>query len=150
METIFIDYILSSRSSGGDRNVNYSREELINYRIERAKVALNEARLLAEGNYWNTVASRLYYCCFYMIMALFQKYEVKSTTHAGAKAQFNKYFIKTNRIALEHGELFTILFNKRQQGDYEDFRQFKKEEIVPLFAKTESFLMDVELLIRKE
>jgi len=45
--------------------MSYSKEELANYRIERAQEAIEEARLLAAENYWNTAVSRLYYACFY-------------------------------------------------------------------------------------
>ena len=43
-------------------------------------------------------------------------------------------------ILLSMGKLYSDLFNKRQEGDYQDFHSFSKEEIEPLIQKTEHFI----------
>ena len=41
--------------------MSYSELDLINYRLERAKESLEEAKILAQAGHWNTVVNRLYY-----------------------------------------------------------------------------------------
>ncbi len=44
--------------------MNSFNEDLVKYRVSRAKETFEEALLLAEKNHWNAVANRLYYDCF--------------------------------------------------------------------------------------
>lgn len=107
----------------------HSKEELIKYRINRAFESLNEAQILANSSHWNTVTNRLYYASFYAINALFVKSGIQASTHSGVKAIFHKEFIKTELIDKDFGRLYNNLFNKRQEGDYQDFQFFEKEAI---------------------
>lgn len=128
--------------------MKYTHEELINYRLERAKESLEEAKLLAQKNHWNTVANRLYYAAFYAINALFVKHGIQGSTHSGVKSHFHNEFIKTGLLNKDFGKLYNNLFNKRQEGDYQDFQLFDKETIEPLIEKVESFIQVIEIIIR--
>jgi uncharacterized protein (UPF0332 family) len=44
-------------------------EDLIQYRLERAQECLDDARLLADAESWNTCVNRLDYSCFYAVSA---------------------------------------------------------------------------------
>ena len=124
--------------------MKHTRDELIQYRIDRAKDCLEEARILAKANHWNTVANRLYYSAFYAINALFVKNEIKAITHIGVKSNFHKEFIKTGLLNKDLGKLYNNLFNKRQEGDYQDFQEFEKEIIEPLIIKVDKFIDEIE------
>jgi uncharacterized protein (UPF0332 family) len=50
-----------------------SREDLVNYRLERAKDTLDDARILADNKKWNSTINRLYYAAYYAIIALLLK-----------------------------------------------------------------------------
>lgn len=50
--------------------MNYSQNDLIKYRTQRAEEAFDEALILAKENHWNAVANRLYYAAFYAINAV--------------------------------------------------------------------------------
>ena len=39
-------------------------QELIDYRLQRSRAALADAKALAQAGSWNTCVSRLYYACF--------------------------------------------------------------------------------------
>lgn len=129
--------------------MTYSNADLIKFKLQRSKEALEEAKLLSQNNHWNTVASRLYYSAFYSISALFVKHGLKAHSHSGTKSEFHKSFIKTNLISEESGFLFTDLFNKRQEGDYEDFLEFTKADIEPLIKQVEEFNRHIEQLLLK-
>jgi len=44
--------------------------ELISYRIKRAREILDEVEILLENQLWHTAVNRLYYACYYAVIAL--------------------------------------------------------------------------------
>ena len=60
---------------------NEEREAIIAFRIQKAFDTLNEAEGIASLDYWNTVANRLYYACYYVTSALLIKYNFSARTH---------------------------------------------------------------------
>ena len=127
-----------------------TKEDLINYRIQKAYESLEEAKLLAGLNHWNTVVNRLYYSCFYIVNALFSKHNLITKTHSGTKSEFHKLFIKTGTFDKSFGKLYSELLDKRQEGDYQDFFSFEKEDIEPLIEMTEKFIKIVEDNIKSQ
>ena len=125
-----------------------SKSDLINYRIQRAFESLDEAKILARKNHWNTVANRLYYSCFYIVNALFYKHDLITKTHSGTKSEFHKSFIKTGIFEKSMGKLYSELFDKRQEGDYQDFYSFERDEIEPIINSTEEFVIIIEKYIK--
>jgi uncharacterized protein (UPF0332 family) len=101
---------------------------------------LREAKLLAAENHWNATVNRLYYACFYAISALLAEHKLNTKTHSGAKILFHKHFIKDGDIDKKQGTFFSQLFDKRQIGDYEDFQEIRKEEVLPLIEDAKKFL----------
>jgi uncharacterized protein (UPF0332 family) len=47
-----------------------TKEDYLNYRIDRAKETLGDALLLYENDRWNACINRLYYACFYIVSTL--------------------------------------------------------------------------------
>jgi uncharacterized protein (UPF0332 family) len=70
----------------------------------------------------------------------------RTSTHSGAKSEFYRLFIKTGEIDRKYGELYTDLFSKRQEGDYEDFQNFTSEDVIPLVTRVEEF---IEMIINE-
>lgn len=122
----------------------HSEEDLIKYRIQRAKESLIEARILSQSGHWNTVTNRLYYAAFYAVTALLVKFKLSGSSHSGTKTVFNQEFIKSGKLDREHGKLYNNLFNKRHEGDYQDFQVFDEKTISPLMAKVEDFIITIE------
>ncbi|MDX9769440.1 MAG: HEPN domain-containing protein [Tenuifilaceae bacterium] len=125
-------------------------ENHIKYRIERAWDTLDDARILAANNKWNSAINRLYYATYYAVMALLLKNGLKTGTHNGAKTNFTKHFIKTEIIEKELGTLYAQLFTWRQKGDYDDLFDFNENKVMPLFEPTEKFIEKIESLIRNQ
>lgn len=117
-----------------------TKEDYINYRLDRACEALEDAKLLAENNRWNTAVNRLYYASFYAVIALLLRNGIETQTHDGVRTQFGLQYIKTGIIDKKFGKLFSKLFDYRLKGDYGDLFNFDKDIVEPLFE-------DVELLI---
>jgi uncharacterized protein (UPF0332 family) len=122
----------------------YTKHELVRYRIGRADGTLKETKLLAAENHWNATVNRFYYACFYAISALLAEHELNAKTYSGTKILFHKHFIKNGGVDKEQGTFFSKLFDKRQIGDYEDFIEISKNEILPLIGDAEKFLAAIK------
>jgi len=121
-----------------------SKEDLIKYRIIRAKDTLDDAMILADKRKWNSSINRLYYAAYYAVMALLLKNDIKPTTHNGAKSNFSEHFIKTGLIPLRFGKMYSQLFTWRQKGDYDDFFDFEKEKVYPYFEPVKELIDIIE------
>lgn len=125
----------------------FSNQDYIQYRMARANESFAEAELLAKSNHWNTVANRLYYSCFYAVIALLLKNEINAKTHSGVRNKFHEFIFNSKTIDSTFGKLYSILFDLRQSGDYEDMVILDKETVEPLIFKTKSFIGVVNKLI---
>jgi uncharacterized protein (UPF0332 family) len=123
-----------------------TQEDFIKYRFERAWKTFEDAKSLASLKSWNSSMNRLYYACFYAVLALFAKYKINSNTHSGAKTQLSLHFVKTGMLDKESGMLYGDLFDLRQKGDYGDFFDFEEQHVTTLIPKVEGFIREIETL----
>jgi uncharacterized protein (UPF0332 family) len=120
------------------------KNDYINYRFQRARETYEEALILAREEKWNAVINRLYYACFYAVIALLLKNHIETQSHDGVRTQFGLNFIKTGIIDREYGKLFSKLFDYRQKGDYGDMFDFDEELTKPLLDHVKSFIGVIE------
>jgi len=59
------------------------KEDIIAYRLKRARETFEDAEILADHAKWNSSVNRLYYACYYAVIALLLKYGFKTSTHSG-------------------------------------------------------------------
>jgi uncharacterized protein (UPF0332 family) len=114
--------------------------DLVRYRLARAREAMAEARLLLDGGHCNACVNRLYYACFYAVSALLLLEGCASAKHTGVRALFERHFVKTGRISVDLGRTYRRLFTRRQRGDYDDFVQFKEDEVRTWLRDAEGFV----------
>jgi uncharacterized protein (UPF0332 family) len=115
-------------------------QELIRFRIQRARETLEEALLMRREEHWNACANRLYYACFYAVTALLGKKGLSATKHSGVKAFFNQHFVKSGHVSKEKGRLYNNLFEARQEGDYVDFVLFDRDTVEPWIPEVIDFV----------
>ncbi|MCS7301666.1 MAG: HEPN domain-containing protein [Fimbriimonadales bacterium] len=125
------------------------REAIIQYRIERAYEALNEAQLLVDHNHYAAAANRLYYACFYAAQALLLRQGMSASRHSGIIALFNQHFLKTKIVDVEVGKTLNRLLDLRNRGDYEPLAQFEREEILMFSEQARAFVDTVTALARR-
>jgi len=89
--------------------------------------------------------TRMYYACFYAVIALLLNNNIETQTHDGARTQFGLHFIKTGKIKKEFGVLFSKLFDFRQKGDYGDLFDYDEELTRPLIEKVKNFIDEIRL-----
>jgi uncharacterized protein (UPF0332 family) len=114
--------------------------DLIQYRLARSKETLEEARLLYAAGHYNASLNRLYYACFYAVLALLQTKGLFSRKHSGVRALFNTAFIQTGEIEKEWSRFYADLFESRQEGDYEEFVRVEKEYVQAKLLESERFV----------
>jgi len=124
-----------------------TKTDYIKYRLEKAFESLNDAKLLAQNQRWNSCVNRLYYAAFYAVIALLLIENYDGLTHDGTRSQFNLKFIKDGKIQKDFGKLYSKLFDWRQKGDYGDLFDFTEEQVLPLIEPTENLLMEIKRLI---
>lgn len=127
--------------------MSYSTIDLTNYRIDRAKESIQEARILADEKHWNTVANRLYYACFYATSAYLVFNRHVSGTHSTVKALFNSELVSKSQISKPLGLVYNKLFDLRQTADYRDFADVSEQEILPLISQVDELVSKIVRLI---
>jgi uncharacterized protein (UPF0332 family) len=118
--------------------------DYVEFRIERARQTLAEARHLLAGGFTVGVVNRLYYACFYSVSALLLSEGHSSSKHSGIMSLFDRHWIKPGRLPAHLGELYHLLFAQRQKGDYEDLYAFEPSELERWVSETQEFLHEVE------
>ena len=124
-----------------------SKNALINYRIERAYETLKEAQYNADGDFYVAAINRMYYACYYAVIALLLKHEIAAQTHSGVRSMFGLHFVSKGIVSKEDGKTFNDLFEKRHSGDYDDFVICDKEMVEHLLPKAKHFIDTISELI---
>lgn len=120
-------------------NLKQSDVDLMKYRLSRSNECLQEAKLLFDAGHYIATINRLYYSCFYSVLALLQTKGLSSKKHSGIRALFNLEFIKTEEIPKEWSVFYADLFENRQEGDYAEFVQFHREDVMLFMEQTQQF-----------
>jgi uncharacterized protein (UPF0332 family) len=125
------------------------RDAIVSFRIQKAKDTLTEAEGISTLGYWNAVANRLYYACFYMTSALLLQNNPTAQTHSGVIHLFGLHFIRTELISKDSGKIYSKLFEIRQTGDYDDLFNLSEEDVKPLIPLANNFINELNGLIMK-
>ena len=124
-----------------------SQKDYIKYRFHRSEESFEEALILAERNRWNTVINRLYYSCFYAVIAVLLKNNIETQSHDGARTQFGLHIVKEGKVDKKYGKLFTKLFDLRQKGDYGDLFDYDEKIVKPLIGQVKEFIEELKKLL---
>lgn len=74
---------------------------------------------------------------------------LSSSKHSGVRALFNQHFIKPGLFDVSIGKFYSELFDKRQEGDYEDFFTLSKEEAEKFIDDATSFIKQIKEKIKE-
>jgi uncharacterized protein (UPF0332 family) len=126
------------------------RDELVKYRIAKARDTFKEVKLHIKNELWNTAINRLYYACYYAVIALLIDIEIQPHTHSGVRQMFGLHFVKTGIVDKSIGKFFTDIYDMRQTGDYDDYIEFHKEDIMDLVEPANNLISKAEDLLLKK
>ena len=124
------------------------RDALVSYRIQRAKETLSEADILIKDGFFNAAVNRLYYACYYAVIALLAKNGIVAQTHQGVKQMFSLHFAANGKIDRQYSAFYGRLFNDRISGDYDDFVQYDGEMLQEVRPNAEKFVSAIEILLK--
>ena len=125
------------------------RIELAKYRIKRANDTIQEINIHIDNKLCSTAVNRLYYACYYAVSALLVKNNISAQTHGGTRHMYGLNFIKNGLIPKESGKFYTDIFDKRQTGDYDDFVEIGKEDVICLLEPAKRLLLEVVNLLKE-
>lgn len=123
------------------------RDDVVRYRLQRARETLEDARVLANASRWAACVNRLYYACFYAVSALLLQDDLSSTKHTGVRSLFNHHFVKTGKVPRLLAQVYNDLFARRQESDYLDFVHLEGAQVRPWLAEAEQLVEHVASLI---
>ena len=123
------------------------RSAIVVYRLEKAGGALIEAKDCASLGHWNLAANRLYYAAYYASSALLTSAGHAAKTHEGTIGMIGQHYVRTGILSGEDGTLLARLQNMRHTGDYDDFLDWKEEDVKPYIPKVEAFIKKIKNII---
>ena len=116
-----------------------SKEDYIQYRLDRSIEIFQDAQLLAENKRWRSCVNRLYYSSFHLINALLFIDGINAKSHDGLKSKFLQLYVKTNLIDIEFGKLYSRLIDWRQESDYSVYVDFEESDVLPILDNVDRF-----------
>ena len=123
---------------------------LVTYRIQRAKETMFEAKLLLDQDCFNASINRLYYACYYAVIALLAKNGISAQTHGGAKQMLGLHFVVTGKLSPKVSSFYSTVFEKRHSSDYDDFAFSDRETVEKLYPQALEFIATIEELIHSK
>jgi uncharacterized protein (UPF0332 family) len=125
------------------------REAIVSFRLQKGMETLEEAKGIATLGYWNAVANRLYYACYYVTSALLIKNKYAAQTHRGIIHLLGMHFIKEGVVSQDSGKLYSKLFELRQTGDYDDLFNLSESDVKPMISASQKYIDELINLINK-
>lgn len=114
---------------------------LVHLRLEQARQALEDARLLLEaGRPPLGIVNRCYYAMFYAVLALLQRVGRTPRKHAELISLFDKEFVKKGAFTKQESKDLHRVFELRQVSDYRAAEPITRKETAEAFAKAERFV----------
>jgi len=114
--------------------------DLVYYRLKRAKETLEEAQVMFDSGHFYGAANRIYYACFYAVVALLLTKNLSSGKHSGAMGLFNMHFVKSGDIPKDMGKFYSRIFDNRLESDYGELMEAEPDEIRQDLATAREFI----------
>ena len=112
--------------------------------IKKAKIALNEAKILFEAELYDGAASRSYYAAFHAMSALLANDGYRMKKHSGVISKFRELYIKTGIFDVSMSEQISDLFELRTRCDYGNAYAAEKADVEELIVNAETIITAIE------
>lgn len=127
------------------------KKGLAQYRMERARETLRDARSLFEQRGSPaSIVNRAYYSMFYAALALLSTIGKETRKHSGVLALFDQYFIKPKILPKEMGTFLHKAFGMRMAGDYEEEAELTKADAQRILGYAEKFIAAIEEQLKSD
>lgn len=120
-------------------------EDLIRYRMERARQTLDTAQKMRQQNADTaSIINRSYYAMFYAALALLATTSDHSSKHSGVMSLFDRKFIKTGILPKEMSQFLHTAFDMRQTADYDDKVEISEAAAEQILEFAVTFVASIE------
>ena len=112
--------------------------------IEKAKNALEEAKILFDSQMYYGAANRSYYAVFHAMSTLLILDGYSMKKHSGVMSKFREIYIKTGIFDISMSEKISALFRLRTDCDYDSFYVVSKQEVAEQFDNAAEMMKTLE------
>jgi uncharacterized protein (UPF0332 family) len=116
---------------------------LSEHRFEQALSCLKQSRLLIAAGEYKGAANRSYYAVFHAMRSVLALEGRDFGKHTAVMGHFRKEYIKTNIFDKQLSGILTLLFDVRNDSDYDDFYIINKEDVTDQLKSAEYFLGEI-------
>jgi uncharacterized protein (UPF0332 family) len=128
--------------------VSEPKQELIRYRLQRAREMLEDGELLLREGRLTSATNRIYYAMFYATSALLASKNLSSSRHSGVIALLHDHFVRPGVFPRELARQLSLAFEMRNDSDYEDFVTPEPGELTEMLANARSFVQKTVELVQ--
>jgi len=128
--------------------VSEPKQELIRYRLQRAREMLEDGELLLREGRLTSATNRIYYAMFYATSALLATKNLSSSRHSGVIALLHDHFVRPGVFPRELARQLSLAFEMRNDSDYEDFITPEPSELTEMLANARSFVQKAAELVQ--
>jgi uncharacterized protein (UPF0332 family) len=130
--------------------MQYSKKELIEISLEKAKIALSDAEFSFINDRLYNAQNRIYYSIFYSVTALSYLFDNVTSKHSHLMAWFNQKFIHQEKIFDPFFfKFYKKAFENRRKSDYVFTWKPQKEEIEADLKNAKIFINLIEEFVQK-
>ena len=122
---------------------------LVEYRLQEAREAREEAEILLGRDKYRGALNRAYYSLFYGALALLASKQLAAVKHSGVISLVHREFVKTGLIAPDVAKALDIAFDLRNKSDYRDFVTPEEARVRELIKDAGTFIAAVEIAVAK-
>ena len=119
-------------------------KDLIVIQIEKSNEKLKAARVLLKEGFADDAISRAYYSMFHAASAVLFAEGITAESHSALKTMFGLHFVKTGKIDKKYGRWLNKLKDERENGDYDIFTSFEREDAKEDINEVEEFLSEMK------
>ncbi len=122
-------------------------KELSKYRLEKAKLDLDSAKINFNNKLFSQSINRSYYAIFHAVRSLLAFDRFDSQKHTGIISYFNLHYIKEGKIDKKYSKILMSAEKIRINTDYLDFYVVSKDEAKVQIDNAEIFINEIESYI---
>lgn len=127
-----------------------TRTDLVNYRIETAKMTLKSANILLGAEDYRGANNRAYYAIYHAISAVHALDGKAYKKHKDALSNFNKNYVNTDIFDRKYGRQISKAEVIRHASDYDDFYIASKSETMQLIDAAKELVTVIETYCKEQ
>ena len=125
------------------------RRTMVEHELNKAHKTMEQVYVLANNEFWDGAANRLYYAAFHAVCALLIYDGISVHTHHGVNSMLYMQYVKTGKLSAGLAKLYSSLQTMREKSDYNCSFNASKEIIEPLINPTNNLIRQITLIIGK-